>query len=153
MFRCSFIPVFNYLSIAWLAGALIALVVAMFQYGLRLVTWILVTHSFRSVGRIYLLLIAVGWLYCWFEAVTVGEEGIAGRDRWGRRVTLPRQEICGASPTKCFGLRFVRLTGRGGRNVLRLPLFLADMPGFREFVARCSGPENVLSLYLDSERA
>jgi hypothetical protein len=79
----------------------------------------------------------------------VDADGIGGRDNWHvyRHVSWP--EVASVSPRPIPGYRFVWGNSRSRRRAFWLPLFLTDMEGFRDAVARYAPPDNPLRRYLE----
>jgi hypothetical protein len=82
----------------------------------------------------------------------VDADGIGGLDNWHvyRQVGWP--EIASVSPRPIPGYRFVWVNSRSRRRAFWLPLFLTDMEGFRNAVARYAPPDNALRRYLEEHR-
>jgi hypothetical protein len=79
----------------------------------------------------------------------VDADGIGGRDNWHVYRRVGWAEIASVSPRPIPGYRFVWVNSRSRRRAFWLPLFLTDMEGFRNAVARHAPPDNPLRLYLE----
>jgi hypothetical protein len=79
----------------------------------------------------------------------VDADGIGGRDNWHVYREVGWGEIASVSPRPIPGYRFVWVNSRSRRRAFWLPLFLTDMAGFRDAVARYASPDNPLRRYLE----
>jgi hypothetical protein len=66
---------------------------------------------------------------------------------------LQWSEIESVQPWLIPGYPYLQVNGNGKRRVFWLPLFLANMVGFRAAVARYAPPENALRRYLEQHPA
>jgi hypothetical protein len=76
--------------------------------------------------------------------VRVGETGIQGQTAFGTGIRLRWDELDQISRFNFLGLRYLRISSKNGGWALYLPLFLNDVKGFWEQVARFAEPENPL---------
>jgi hypothetical protein len=81
--------------------------------------------------------------------VYVLEDGLRGYTGWGTYRTFRWPEINRVRPINLLGLRFLRVLSVQGGPALWVPLFLADMPGFRAAVRESTGEVHPLSRALD----
>jgi hypothetical protein len=79
----------------------------------------------------------------------VDAEGIGGRDNWHIYRRVEWSEIDSVTPFLLPGYRFVWVNTGYRRKVFWLPLFLTDMAGFQEAVARYAPRKNPLRRYLE----
>jgi hypothetical protein len=83
----------------------------------------------------------------------VDPNGIGGRNNWLIYHHLDWDEIESVEPWLIPGYHYVQVNGAGKRWAFWLPLFLNDMPGLREAVARYAPEANPLRRYLEQHPA
>jgi hypothetical protein len=72
----------------------------------------------------------------------VDAEGIGGRDHWYVYRKVDWSEIASVSPRLIPGYRYLWVNSLSRCHAFWLPLFLTDMEGFRDAVARYAPPDN-----------
>jgi hypothetical protein len=79
----------------------------------------------------------------------VDADGIGGRDNWHVYRRVCWADIASVSLRAIPGYRYAWVHSRDRRRAFWLPLFLTDMDGFCEAVARFAEPDNLLRCFLD----
>jgi hypothetical protein len=97
-----------------------------------------------SVVSLVLIMIGVARLRWHVDA-----DGIGGPDNWHEYRQVGWPEIASVSPRPIPGYRFVWVNSRSKRRAFWLPLFLTDMEGFRNSIARYAPPDNPLRRHLE----
>jgi hypothetical protein len=77
--------------------------------------------------------------------VYVLEDGLRGYTAWGTYRTLRWPEINDVRPLNVLGMRFLLVRSVGGGSAIWVPLFLAEMSGFRAAVRESAGEDHLLS--------
>lgn len=98
------------------------------------------------------LLLPIGWAVrtsYW----DVDASGIGGPDNWHVYRSTTWDEIRSVSRFPVPGYPFVWVNTTHRRWAFWVPLFLTDMPGFREAVSRYAPPHNPLRQYLEKHPA
>ncbi len=81
-----------------------------------------------------------------FKTVINGE-GVRGYDFWARPAKLSWHEIATVKRTNFIGLKYLKLSSQTRKNVMWLPLFLSDKPGFQAAIKEYTDEQNPLWQY------
>lgn len=76
--------------------------------------------------------------------VVVSSKSICGHSSWGKPAKLQWDEIASAQKTNWLGLKYLKLSSSTKKNVIWLPLYLSDLPGFVKAVAKFASADNPL---------
>jgi hypothetical protein len=124
--------------------AAFGMVISAVQGAFGSVTVILIVLAVAAVGLLLPIGLAVG-ISRWH----VDQHGVGGRNNYLVYNRLDWSEIESVEPWLIPGYRYLQVNGVRQRWVFWLPLFLTDMPGFREAVSKYAPLENPLRHYLE----
>jgi hypothetical protein len=82
--------------------------------------------------------------------IHVSPEGIRCYNFWSVYRSIPWSDMARARPINLLGVRYLRVWTASPRSPIWIPLFLADMEGFKNAVLRFAGPANVVARHLTS---
>jgi hypothetical protein len=144
-FRSGFLPSIWMAVVSLLIGIGVGVSALLLRDGLAVnwsVTGVRLAWATPVVVGIVLLLAALYRVY-------VLDDGVRGYTAWGTYRTLRWPEIERVRPVNLLGLRYLRVWSDRGGPTVWVPLFLADLPGFRTAVRESAGEGHPLSRALE----
>ena len=140
-FKISFVPLFTLIGSASTLGTIVGLIVRFGHYANPLALGF-------SLVACPLLSLLLAMAMAETTRVVVTPRGLWAPDYAGRRHMVEWSNIASVRPVTILSMKFLRLLPRASGRVPWLPLFLADMAGFKASVFQHAGAGNPLVAYL-----
>jgi hypothetical protein len=137
-FRSAILPPY----VVTLLSALVGFVGGhLFRYGLAVDGAVVGVRFLWAAAVVFVFIVAAVLLF----RVYVSAEGLRCYTFWGNYHTLSWPEIDSVHPFNLLGLRYLRVGSSQSGYTVWVPLFLADMQGFRDAVHEYAGEGHTLA--------
>ena len=146
VFRCKFLHYWIATSFAGLACSfpILFLISSHDQILQRIVVWVSIPSGFIASSVITVVLIIIA-------PVKVDADRLRGTGFWGKSAQVGWQDISSVKRINYFTLPYIKISTHRKKNIIWLPLFLADPQGLRDAVANFTSPDHPLRLALEEE--
>lgn len=107
----------------------------------------------EAAAAVLIFDLAFSWIYAavavQFFRVRLDEQQLSGHSFWGRAQTIAWREIQSVQRANFCGFRYLKLSTSAQKDLIWLPLSLADRDGFLRAAQKFAAPDNPLRKYLE----